>query len=230
MQNVVKAIKKNLDLSKNIPLKQALYDAFKTTIIARQIHVGTRINEKEVSESLNISRTPIRYALGELVKEKLVEHTKKGIVVKGVSIKDAYEIFEIRKALDTLATIKAIEYMSDKDFETMESILKESEYHAQHNDAQNVLKTFSQFNHFIYEKSEMLRLKEIVLKLQEYLSYFREISVNSVERRQQAIEEHWAIFNNMKDKNISKLTTLTHEHLNRSLHVIVSEMEKNNAE
>lgn len=226
MQNVISAVKKNLDLSKNIPLKIALYDAFKKTIISRKIHAGTRINEKEVSEALNISRTPIRYALGELVHEKLVEHTKKGIVVKGISVKDAYEIFEIRKALDTLATIKAIDYMEDKDFDSMQEILKQSEYYSQHNDTENVLKTFSQFNLFIYEKSQMLRLKEIVLELQEYLSYFREISVNSIERRQHAIQEHRAIFNNMKEKNIQKLTTITHEHLDRSLQVIVTEMEK----
>ncbi len=41
----------------------------------------------------------------QLVAEKLVEHVPKiGIVVKGISIKDAYEIYDIRKSLDTLAT------------------------------------------------------------------------------------------------------------------------------
>ena len=37
-----------------------------------------------------------------------------GIVVKGISMKDAYEIYDIRKSLDTLATIKAMELMTQK--------------------------------------------------------------------------------------------------------------------
>ena len=54
------------------------------TIILGDIPAGSRINEKEFSDTLNISRTPIRYAMTQLVAEKLVEHVPKiGIVVKG---------------------------------------------------------------------------------------------------------------------------------------------------
>lgn len=83
----------------------------------RRYSAGSRINEKEFSDTLNISRTPIRYAMTQLVAEKLVEHVPKiGIVVKGISIKDAYEIYDIRKSLDTLATIKAMDLMTEEDF------------------------------------------------------------------------------------------------------------------
>ena len=65
-----------------------MYEAFRKTIILGQIPAGSRINEKEFSDTLNISRTPIRYALRQLVEEQLVEHVPKiGIVVKGISKK-----------------------------------------------------------------------------------------------------------------------------------------------
>src|SRR3712207_6221944 len=126
MNPIIEAVKANLDLSKNIPLKQAFYEALRKTIILSQIPAGSRINEKEFSTELNISRTPIRHAISLLIEEKLVEHTpKKGIVAKGISAKDAVEIFDIRKALDTLATTKAMYKMTEADFEEMRAVLTE---------------------------------------------------------------------------------------------------------
>ncbi|HHJ7784368.1 TPA: GntR family transcriptional regulator, partial [Streptococcus pyogenes] len=49
MNPIIEAVKQNLDLSRNIPLKIAFYNALKKTIILRQIPVGSRINEKEFS-------------------------------------------------------------------------------------------------------------------------------------------------------------------------------------
>lgn len=227
MNHIVQVIKNNLDLSKNIPLKLSLYEAFKKTIILREIPAGSRINEKEFALELNISRTPIRYALSELLKEQLVEHVpKKGIIIRGINKKDAVEIFEIRKALDTLAAVEAMNLMSEKDYTEMEQLLRLSETYSQQGDIQNVQKTFSQFNELIYNKSKMLRLKEIVTELQTYLIYFREISLASEERRDKAIEEHWLIYRGMKNKDKNQITLITHEHLDRSLQFILQEMEK----
>lgn len=70
MSSIIDAVKKNLDFSQNKTLKILLYEAFRKTIILGEIPAGTRINEKEFSEILNISRTPIRYALKQLTTEK----------------------------------------------------------------------------------------------------------------------------------------------------------------
>ncbi|HAP2999572.1 TPA: GntR family transcriptional regulator, partial [Enterococcus faecalis] len=192
---------------------------------------GERINEKEFSEQLNISRTPIRFALQELVKEQLVEHIPMvGIVVKGISMKDAYEIYDIRKSLDTLATIKAMELMTPEDFDELEALLLEGEQYNKNNQVDDLLQNFSDFNSFIYTKSQMLRLKKIVTDLHAYLIYFRDIAIRASERRSIALEEHWLIFRGMKTKNIDQITLLTHEHLNRSLQFILKEMERRQIE
>ena len=67
MSEVIGEVKKNIDFSMNRDLKDSLYFALKRTIILGDLPAGTRINEKELSDSLNISRTPIRYALNQLL-------------------------------------------------------------------------------------------------------------------------------------------------------------------
>ena len=166
MNAMIENVRQNLDFSQNKPLKVLVYEAFRKTIILGQIPAGSRINEKEFSDTLNISRTPIRYALRQLVDEQLVEHVPKiGIVVKGISKKDAYEIFDIRKSLDTLATIKAMEKMDEKDFLELKELLTYGDKLNEEDRVDELLANFSDFNTFIYEKSQMLRLKGIVMEL-----------------------------------------------------------------
>ena len=222
MSAVIQAVKNNLDITQNKPLKISLYEAFRKTIILGEIPAGTRINEKEFSTELNISRTPIRYALNELTKELLVEHIPKiGVIVKGISIKDAHEIFEIRKSLDTLATINAMK----KDFEELAAILEECDKLNAEDKVDEVLANFTTFNDFIYEKSQMTRLKEIVNELRTYVIYFRDLSIRSSERRTKALNEHKLIYRGMLNKDVEQITLITHEHLDRSLKFILKQME-----
>lgn len=231
MSATTDAVKKNLDLSQNQPLKISIYEAFRKTIILGEIPAGERINEKEFSDILNISRTPIRFALQQLVEEQLVEHVPRiGIVVKGISIKDAHEIYDIRKSLDTLATIKAMQLMTPADFDEMKALLEKGDRLNQENKVDEVLQNFSDFNAFIYEKSQMKRLKSIVTNLQAYLVYFRDIAIRSSERRYRALEEHWLLYRGMITNDVQQVTLITHEHLNHSLQFILQEMERHQIE
>lgn len=231
MSPIIAAVNKNLDLSQNKPLKHLVYEAFRKTIILGDIPAGERINEKEFSETLNISRTPIRFALQKLAAEQLVEHIPKiGVIVRGISIKDAYEIYDIRKSLDTLATIRAMEKMTDQDFEELKALLEQGEAFNREDKVDELLTNFSDFNSFIYQKSQMLRLKEIVTELQAYLVYFRDIAIRASERRSKALEEHWLIYRGMKTNDIEQITLITHEHLDRSLQFIIKEMERHQIE
>ena len=219
MSAVIQAVKKNLKIS--------LYEAFRKTIILGEIPAGTRINEKEFSTELNISRTPIRYALNELTKEMLVEHIPKiGVIVKGISIKDAHEIFEIRKSLDTLATINAMKLMTKEDFKELQAILEECDQLNAEDKVDEVLANFTTFNDFIYEKCQMTRLKEIVNELRTYVIYFRDLSIRSSERRTKALDEHKLIYRGMLNNDVEQITLITHEHLDRSLKFILKQMEK----
>lgn len=226
MNTISEVVSQNLDLSINKPLKFLVYEAFRKTIILGQIPAGERINEKEFSERMNISRTPIRFALQKLVDEDLVEHVPgTGIIVKGINTKDAYEIYAIRKSLDVLATITAMKKMTSKDFEDLRKLLEETEQLNDINEIEAVLLRFSAFNEFIYEKSQMLRLKSIVMKLQEYVIYFRDIAIHAKVRRDKALLEHWGIYQAMIQQNEPKIETLITNHLNDSLSFVIKEMD-----
>ncbi|MDR2834544.1 MAG: GntR family transcriptional regulator [Streptococcaceae bacterium] len=227
MDDIMQSVKENLQLLPSEEIRMSMYKAFRKTIILGEIPAGTRINEMVFSESLNISRTPIRFALGKLEEEKLVERIPGiGIVTKGITIRDAHEVFEIRAALESLATIKAMNLMTQADFAELEALLEYGNQLNEENRVDELLQNFSDFNQFIYEKSQMVRLRTIVSELNTYFIYFRDISIRASERRTKALNEHWLIFRGMKSRNIEQINMIIEEHLNHSKKFIVQEMEK----
>ncbi|EOL43614.1 GntR family transcriptional regulator [Enterococcus caccae] len=223
--DIAEVIEPNLNFSSTKSLKTTVYMALRKTILSGEIPVGTRINESMISARFNISRTPLRGALQSLRDENLLEYVPdSGMIVKGITIRDAYEIFTIRKSLDRLATITAMYKMSEADFKELDLIV----YLMQQQDkvGGNLTSLFTEFNEFIYEKSHLLRLRDTIANIQNYLSYFRELSVHSKDRSKGAIEDHAKIYYYMKRKDEKQVGILLDTHLDNALNSILNEMDK----
>ena len=82
-------------------LKSRVYDGIKEKIINCEYSPGVYLNEEALCETFNVSRTPIRDALGRLEQEGLVTiKPKKGVVVSTLSINEVNNIFELRLLLE----------------------------------------------------------------------------------------------------------------------------------
>ncbi|ATO42860.1 GntR family transcriptional regulator [Loigolactobacillus coryniformis] len=227
MSDFIRETSKNLDLSDNRPLKELLYEAMRKTIILGEVATGVRINEKEVSRQMNISRTPIRYALKQLENDDLVDHIQgKGVIIKGISVKDACEIYAIRIALDTLAEVTAMNNMTEADFDTMNQLLVETERANEQDNVDIVMEKIAEFNNMLYSEANMPRLKSIIYKLREYLIYFRDIAIRARTRRDKALLEHRIIYSSMRLKDKNALERITRQHLEDSQIFVIKEMEK----
>jgi DNA-binding GntR family transcriptional regulator len=227
MEDYISKVVKLADLTQNKPLNEIVFEGLRDAIIKGIIPVGERINETVYSERMNISRTPIREALRRIQEEGLVEYIPHyGVVVKKITVTDAEEIFQIRKALDVLATTSAMKLMSEEQFEEMRQLLTRTDEANERGDVAKVVALFSEFNDMIYRFSQMPRLDIIVNKLRQYLVRFRDISLAGAVRRRKAIDEHWMIYNNMKNGNFEQVAIITNEHLDYSKGFIISEMIK----
>lgn len=226
MDQVAQTVHQHLDLSPGKSIGKAVYQALRQTILMGEIPDGERINEKSLAKELNVSRTPIRKAMDRLDRDNLVERKSGvGIIARGVSRKDAREIFDIRRELDTLATIRAMQIMTRDQFFSLREILEETDRCNGQGQVDQVLTMFTAFNDFIYDACDMPRLKVIVTRLKNYLVYFRDISVRGNDRRQLAIDEHWNIYHAMLTGDQYRVESIIRQHLSHSLDFILSVME-----
>lgn len=215
------------DLKQNKPLNEIVFEGLRDAIIQGVIPVGERINESIYSEKMNISRTPVREALRRIQEEGLVEYVPHyGVVVKKITIDDAKEIYQIRKALDVLATINAMKIMSEEEFEEMRQLLVKTDEADAAGNVKLVVELSKDFNDMIYRFARMPRLDVIVKKLRQYLVRFRDISLTEDNRRRKALDEHWLLYKYMKQQDVEMLTTITNEHLDFSEKFILQTMER----
>ena len=214
-----------LDLSKNAPIKDVLFDAFKQAITLGRVPAGTSINEKQLAQSLHISRTPIRAALDMLAADRLVDRKPgSGVIVRGISKRDAEEVYEIRVVLEVLATTKAAHNMTDEDFEEMRQLLEEGQRLNAANDVDGVVNNWDEFNQFIFANANSPRLQSIIEPLQAYTRYYRNVSAKPELRRNQALEEHWGIYLAMRFGPEKKIEQVVRAHLRNSYGLVNEEM------
>ncbi len=89
----------------NKPRKQAAYEYIKNKILTCQYKPGLRLNEQQLCQEMgDVSRTPVRDALGRLEQEGLLSILpKKGIVVSELRMNDINRIYEVRTLLEPYA-------------------------------------------------------------------------------------------------------------------------------
>jgi DNA-binding GntR family transcriptional regulator len=102
-------------IKKSESLKQQIYDLLKEEILNQRYNDEEILNERKISDELNVSRTPVREALKALEAESWVEYVPyKGIIIKKMGEKDLKNIFQIRTALELLTVELAMENMTEK--------------------------------------------------------------------------------------------------------------------
>lgn len=85
-------------------LSAQVYEKIKAGIISLKYPPGSVLKERELSESLGVSRTPVREAIQRLSQESwLVPGEGKRMQVRPVTIADVHEIIQIRNLVEYAA-------------------------------------------------------------------------------------------------------------------------------
>jgi DNA-binding GntR family transcriptional regulator len=86
------------------PLRQQVTDNLRAAIANCEFEPGGKLTERELCETLNVSRSTIRESLRQLESEGLIRITpNKGPMITDLSAKEARDIYAIRERLESYA-------------------------------------------------------------------------------------------------------------------------------
>ena len=106
-------------------MKHQIYQIIKKEICDGNYPPGQWLQEKELAEQLNVSRSPVREALKQLVDEGLaIEYPNKGVFVKEFTVKDIEEIYDLRTLLESYAIKNSVKTLTSINIQELMDILQ----------------------------------------------------------------------------------------------------------
>jgi DNA-binding GntR family transcriptional regulator len=111
-----------------LTLPEAAAERLRTLIIEGELAPGARLNERELSERLGVSRTPLREAFRMLAADGLlVQLPNRGAQVVALSPADVRHAFEVMAALEGLSGELAVERVTESDVAELGAMQAEME-------------------------------------------------------------------------------------------------------
>jgi DNA-binding GntR family transcriptional regulator len=101
---------------RNLTLREQVLEHLREEILSNRLEPGAELNEVALANSLGVSRGPLREALGRLAAEGLVTITpRRGAIVTKLSKQEFMDAYQVRAALESLATRVAVPKLTDED-------------------------------------------------------------------------------------------------------------------
>jgi DNA-binding GntR family transcriptional regulator len=204
-------------LVKEPNFRTRVYDALKRAIIEMDIYSSAEprwIDERQISEKLGISRTPIREALSALEREGFVASVpRKGTMVVRKTKSEIVEMIEAWAALESMAARLITLRASDQKIAQLRKLFiafNESHKPSEH------LSEYSQAN--INFHQSVIRLsgsKTLVSMTDDLLLHvrgIRQITINRAYRSDQTIYDHLAIIDALERRETELAERLSREH------------------
>ena len=108
---------------KKISSAELVYDGVKKKILNMEFAPGECLSEVRISEELNVSRTPVREALGILEQEGLLTSKRRRKYVAFLTLDDLAQIFEIKIVLESFVAEKAAMVINEETSKGLEIII-----------------------------------------------------------------------------------------------------------
>lgn len=183
-------------------------------IIQDELKPGTRIRERQLSERLNVSRTPLREAIRILVSERLVHSLpNRGAVVASPDMQEVRQLLEVLGTLEALGGQLATEVASDNRIEEILALHHEMLSAYYRKDKLAYFKLNQAIHKGIVAAGGNTVLVDTHAQLNARLYRIRYISNQRNDRWHEAVEQHEQIAEALKARDAGRLATLMREHI-----------------
>ena len=204
--------------------KDHAYKEIKKGIIQHTVEPGSMLYERSLSESLGISRTPLKLALQQLELEGWIQSVpRKGIVVQTINRHDVDEVFQLRKANEVLAIELLIPLLDDETIDKIEKVDKQ--LFDIREDPIKFMYSDSSFHLFLAELSQNLRLYQLIQNLTDHVNWYGLVALKAGINLDEVSYEHKSIIEGLKARNIRQTADAVMNHLDHSYRIIIANLE-----
>ncbi len=212
----------NSDFGRAFKAESYATAALRKAIITGVLPPGQAIDEEMIAELLNMSRMPVRQAMGVLESEGLVKRVyKRGVTVTELSESEINEIYNIRAVLEGLAIRTAVPAYTDKHLSDVEKVLKQLADTGDDDDIVSFLELNTQFHTMLYEPSEWDTLNGMIVQLRNNISRYMVISHHFLQQLAVNHEDHVGIYEACLARNKVLAEKRVKDHIFRAMNSLL---------
>lgn len=183
---------------------------------------GARLNQAELAGQLSVSRIPVRDALHQLAAEGLVQlNRRSSATVTGLTIADLQELYELREAIEPLATRLGMPNVGRAHLlqmrqwaETMEATTDPAVW----------LRANTEFHALIYRQAIRPRMIDLVENLRQQVERYTRLYLTIAEAQRHLAAEHRGILEAAQRGDPREVEELTRRHLVTSHQVVLAHL------
>lgn len=207
-------------------LNQKVYQQLRRKLLRGDLAPDSQLDERQLAEELGVSRTPLREAISQLVKEGIVEHRPyRGNFVRTFTAKQVNDLYEVRKALESLAMRLAIRKLSQEHLEEIRTILDQVQEALDRGDIAAYTEADRRFHQAILQITGNETLIESLNRLAAQIQMVRILANRDPEVVERTAQERPRILAALEARDADTAARLMEEHIDGVRRSIVAQLE-----
>jgi DNA-binding GntR family transcriptional regulator len=183
-------------------------------IVKNELSPGARLHEQTLSETLGVSRTPVREAIRALAAEGLVEVlSNRGAIVREMTVNEVLDAFQVIGALDSLVGELAVANMTPQDLADLQDLHDRMRSRFEARDLFGYFKANQEIHRKLIAMSGNATLQRQLQALNAQVQPYR-YSVNiDRESWERSMRDHEAIMEALRGRDPNAVAKLLRQHL-----------------
>ena len=207
-------------------IREQVYQILRDEICRGVYAPGTRLQEAELTEYLNVSRSPLREALRQLAADGLLlEIPNKGVYVKEFTVKDIEEIYDLRVMLESYGILHSAGHITSMRRERLLGLLTEMESFLEKGDLQAYTSTDERLHNHIVHLGDNSLINDTYDRVRSMNQQFRILSLMDPQRFRDSLDEHREIVHALVTGNTERADEVNRNHLELAREAILHRMQ-----
>lgn len=187
----------------------------KDNIIRLELAPGSLISENELATELGLSRTPVREALIELARAKVVEIApQKRSVVAPIDERLVEEARFSRDVLECSVVKLVCEMATEADLDALQENIKLQEFYKANGQIAQIMELDDALHKMLFQIAQKPQVYELVQSMAIHFDRIRSIALNDI-RDLEIVEDHRKIVDAICRRNSEEASQVMRLHLNR---------------
>ena len=194
-------------------MHQAAYKQLKHAILSGKLTPDDFYTENDFAQVLNISRTPVREAVKDLIHDNLLFSVpRKGLKVREFTESEVEQIFLVRKAIESQVVGQLLKTITEGQISFLEKLIEDQERAIEAGDRIAFIRLDQRFHHRMIRFIHYELIEDLIIKLHNMTRLIGHQAIEKKGRTEEVIREHRRILEALKkgDSDRAKQAMVTH--------------------